>query len=176
MVARLLLENGKEGPLSEPEEPITASSQPDGAEPDPAADRPSASTQPSLTPNAVAAAGWPGPIGKPRGVFFVILISIVTIGIYHLYWVYKVFDELKQHTGNGIGGVLGLVIALVINPVNWFVMPSEIGKMYRGDGRSAPMTGWTGLWIILPIAGWFVWTVKVQGALNRYWESKGQPT
>jgi hypothetical protein len=182
MVARSLLENGKEGPLSEPEEPITASSEPGAAQPDAAADRPSASTQspsmiePSPTANAVASAGWPGPIGKPRSVFFVILISIVTIGIYHLYWIYKVFDELKQHTGNGIGGVLGLVIALVINPVNWFVMPSEIGNMYRGDGRSAPITGWTGLWIILPIAGWFVWTVKVQGALNRYWESKQQAT
>jgi hypothetical protein len=114
-----------------------------------------------------------GPIGKPRGVLFVILITLVTFGIYHLYWVYKVFDELKQHTGTGIGGVLGLVIAIVISPVNYFVMPSEIGSMYRGDGRIAPMTGWTGLWIILPIVGWFVWMVKVQRALNRYWESKG---
>lgn len=25
------------------------------------------------------------------------------------------------------------------------------------------MTGWTGLWILLPIVGWFVWTVKTQG-------------
>ena len=113
-----------------------------------------------------------GPIGKPRGVLFVILITIVTFGIYHLYWVFKVFDELKQHTGEGIGGVLGLVIAIVIAPVIYFVLPSEIGKMYRGDGRGAPMTGWTGLWILLPIIGWFVWIVKVQRALNRYWESK----
>ena len=113
-----------------------------------------------------------GPIGKPRGVLFVILVTIVTLGIYHLYWVFKVFDELKQHTGEGIGGILGLVIAIVIAPVNYFVLPSEIGKMYRGDSRSAPMTGWTGLWILLPIVGWFVWIVKVQRALNRYWGSK----
>lgn len=119
------------------------------------------------------AAGWHGPIGRPRGVLFVILVSIVTFGIYHLYWVYKVFEELKRHTGNGIGGVLGLVIAIVISPVNYFVMPSEIGSMYRGDGRAAPMTGWTGLWFILPIVGWLVWIVKVQRALNNYWESKG---
>jgi hypothetical protein len=58
--------------------------------------------------------------------------------------------------------------------VNYFVIPSEVGKMYRGDGRAAPMSGWTGLWIILPIVGWVVWIVKVQGALNRYWESTGQ--
>ena len=121
----------------------------------------------------MAPSGWPGPLGRPRGVFFVIVISLITLGIYHLYWVYKVFEEMKQHTRTGIGGVLGLVIALVFNPVNWFVLPSEVGNMYRGDGRPKPMTGWTGLWILLPLIGWFVWTVKVQNALNAYWESKG---
>src|SRR4051812_3149366 len=120
----------------------------------------------------VAAAGT-GRLGKPRGIVFVIVISIITLGIYHLYWTYKVFDEMKRHTGDGIGGVLGLVIGIVINFVNSFVLPSEIGRMYVRDGRAAPMTGWTGLWILLPIIGWFVWIVKVQGALNRYWESKG---
>lgn len=102
-----------------------------------------------------------------------ILISLITFGIYHLYWIFKVFDELKQHTGQGIGGILGLVIALVVGPVDWFVLPSEVGNMYAGDGRPKPMTGWTGLWVLLPIVGWFVWIVKIQNALNRYWESKG---
>jgi hypothetical protein len=105
-------------------------------------------------------------------VAFVIVLSIITFGIYHLYWYYKGFEEMKRHTGNGIGGILGLLIAFVFTPINWFVMPSEVGSMYRGDGREAPMTGWTGLWMFLPIVGWFVWTIKIQGALNRYWESK----
>jgi uncharacterized protein DUF4234 len=113
-----------------------------------------------------------GPIGQPRGIGFVILLSIVTFGIYHLYWVYKNFEEMKRHTGEGIGGVLGLVIAILLGVVIWFVLPSEVGRMYRDDGREGPMTGWTGLWLLLPIVGWFVWTIKIQGALNRYWESK----
>jgi hypothetical protein len=113
-----------------------------------------------------------GPIGQPRGIGFVILVSIVTFGIYHFYWVYKNFDEMQRHTGEGIGGVLALVIALLLHVVIWFVLPSEVGRMYRDDGREGPMTGWTGLWLLLPIVGWFVWTIKIQGALNRYWESK----
>jgi len=120
-----------------------------------------------------AATGIQGPPGRPRGILFVIVLSIVTLGIYHLYWTFKVFDELKQHTGEGIGGVLALVIAIVFGIINAFVLPSEIGKMYVRDGRTAPMTGWTGLWLLLPLVGWFVWIVKVQGAMNRYWESKG---
>jgi hypothetical protein len=117
-----------------------------------------------------------GPLGKQRGTVFVILVSIVTLGIYYLYWVYKTQEEVKQHSGQGIGGVLGLVIALVIGVVTPFVIPSEIGKMYEQDGRTSPVTGWTGLWATLGaliLIGPIVWFVKIQRALNRYWESKG---
>jgi hypothetical protein len=147
--------------LNEPEQPTTESEAP--------APQPDAVARPPLP--AMQAAS-PGPVGNPRGVLFVIVLSIITFGIYHLYWYYKSFEEMKRHTGNGIGGILGLLIAVVFNPINWFVMPSEVGSMYRGDGRQAPMTGWTGLWILLPIVGWFVWTVRVQRALNHYWKSK----
>jgi hypothetical protein len=148
--------------LSETEEPTSAGSGTPAPEPD-------AVTRSDVP---VRASLGQGPIGRPRGVAFVIVLSIVTIGIYHLYWIYTNFEEMKRHTDQGIGGVLGLVIAIVIHPVNWFVMPSEVGRLYRDDGRTAPMTGWTGLWMIVPIIGWFVWTIKIQNALNRYWESK----
>lgn len=113
-----------------------------------------------------------GPLGQPRGIGFGILLAIVTLGIYTLYWVFKTQEEVKEHSSIGVGGVLGLVIWIVVSPVTWFLIPSEVGKMYRADGREAPFTGWTGLWLLLPIVGMFVWFIKVQGALNRYWESK----
>jgi hypothetical protein len=86
--------------------------------------------------------------------------------------VFKTQEEVKEHSSIGVGGVLGLVIYILISPITWFLIPSEVGKMYRADGREAPFTGWTGLWLLLPIVGMFVWFIKVQGALNRYWESK----
>jgi Na+/proline symporter len=115
-----------------------------------------------------------GPLGQRRGILFVLLISLITIGIYTLYWAYKTHEEMKQHTGDGLGGVLGLVIWIIVNPVSAFVIPSEIGKMYNRSGRTSPVTGWTGLWLfpfgilIIPLIVWFV---KVQGALNQYWQS-----
>ena len=111
--------------------------------------------------------GNTGPLGQQRGVGFVILLTIVTLGFYSLYWVYKTQEEMKQHTGDGLGGVLGLVSA--------FVIPSEVATMYKKDGREPPFSAWTGLWLfpgaflIIPA---FVWYAKVQGALNRYWEAK----
>jgi Na+/proline symporter len=121
------------------------------------------------------ATGNTGPLGHPRGVGFVILLTIVTLGIYSLYWVYKTQEEVKQHSGDGLGGVLGLVIWIVISAVSAFVIPSEIGRMYQKDGQHAPVSGWTGLWLfpfgifLIPAIVWFV---KIQGSLNRYWEAK----
>ncbi len=126
------------------------------------------------TPAAPAQAGGnAGPIGETRSIGLSILWFILTLGIYSLYWTYKTFEEMKRHTGEGIGGVLALVIHIVVGAVIWFVAPSEVGSMYKRDGRQAPLSGWTGLWWLLPIVGWFVWFIKVQGSLNRYWESKG---
>jgi len=120
----------------------------------------------------VASAANSGPLGKERGVLFVIVISIITLGIYYLVWVYKSQEEIKEHSGQGVGGVLGLVIALVVGFITPFILPSEIRKMYEQSGRASPVSGWTGLWAtlgILILVGPIVWFVKVQGALNRYW-------
>ena len=86
-----------------------------------------------------------GPIGETRSIGLSILWFILTLGIYGIYWTYKTFEEMKRHTSQGIGGVLGVVIHLVIGVVNWFVIPSEVGQMYKRDGREAPVTGITGL-------------------------------
>ena len=116
--------------------------------------------------------GNTGPLGQQRGIGFAILLAIVTLGIYSIYWVFKTQEEVKNHSNQGVGGVLGLVIYIVVGIVTWFLVPSEVGKMYKQDGREAPFSGWTGLWLLLPIVGAFVWFIKIQGALNRYWESK----
>jgi len=33
------------------------------------------------------------------------------------------------------------VINILLSPVTWFVVPSEVGKMSQADGRTAPFTG-----------------------------------
>ncbi len=117
-----------------------------------------------------------GPLGQPRGIGFGILLYVVTLGFYGWYWVFKTQEETKQHTGEGLGGVLGLVIWILISPVSAFVIPSEVGNMYRKAGLESPVSGWTGLWLFpgaILIIPAIVWFVKIQGALNRYWEQEG---
>ena len=116
-------------------------------------------------------------LGQKRGIGFGILVFIVTLGLYGWYWAYKTQEELKLRTGDGLGGVLGLVIWILISPVSAFVIPSEIGKMVARDGKTPTVSGWTGLWLfpfgILLIPA-IVWFVKVQGALNTAWD-QGAP-
>src|SRR5574340_1460112 len=85
--------------------------------------------------------GNTGPLGRPRGVGFGILLYIVTFGFYGWYWAYHTQEEMKEHTGDGLGVVLGLVVWILISAVSAFVIPSEIGRMYRKDGQQAPMSG-----------------------------------
>jgi drug/metabolite transporter superfamily protein YnfA len=115
-------------------------------------------------------------VGQPRSTGLCILLFIVTLGFYGWYWAYKTQEEVKQHSGEGLGGVLGLVVWILASFISAFVIPSEIGKMYAQEGQAPPVTGWTGLWLVpfgIFIVPAIVWFVKVQGALNQHWEQHG---
>jgi len=103
----------------------------------------------------------------------VILLTIITLGIYGLYWQYCAFKDLKVYSGEGIGGGLGLVLAIFIGIVNIFLMPMEIGNIYKREGKEEPVSALTGLWVLIPLVGWFIWIVKVQGRLNELWTAAG---
>jgi hypothetical protein len=113
-----------------------------------------------------------GPVGEERGIGFAIVMSIVTLGIYFIYWLYKTFAEVKHHRGEGVGGVVGILLCIIV--VGYFKLPQYVGRMYRAEGNeNPPVSGLSGLWIFVPYVGTFIWIAKVQGSLNSYWMAKG---
>jgi Domain of unknown function (DUF4234) len=103
----------------------------------------------------------------------VILLTIVTLGIWGIFWTYRTNEDLKKYNGDGIGGVLGIVIYILLSVVLMFTIPNEIKNSYERDGRQSPVRAVWGLWFLLPLIGNIIWYLKVQSALNRFWESKG---
>jgi hypothetical protein len=118
----------------------------------------------------VPASGYTGQVRSPVAV---IIFSIITLGIYTLYWYYVVFEDLKQRTNNGVGGLVGLILGLCLGIVNIFLLPAEIGNMYAQEGLEKPVTGLTGFWVLIPLVGSIIWFVKVQNAMNHRWEASG---
>ncbi|GAA4376350.1 DUF4234 domain-containing protein [Nocardioides caricicola] len=127
-------------------------------------------------PVAGYAAPAAGPVGKIRGTGACILLMIVTFGIYGIWWYFKTHDEMKRHSGEGIGGALALLLALFVGIVLPYINSSEVGKLYERRGQPSPVSGATGLWYfpgIFILVGPIVWFVKTNGALNEYWRSQG---
>jgi Domain of unknown function (DUF4234) len=114
-----------------------------------------------------------GPSGKRRSIALVILLSIVTFGIWTLVWSYQNGDELKRHRGDGLGGVLYLVITLLLAPVTMFLMAHEVEMAYRQEGKEPPITTIWGLWFLLPLIGNIIWYVRIQRSINDYWTAHG---
>jgi hypothetical protein len=103
----------------------------------------------------------------------VILLTIVTLGIWGAFWSYRTGEDLKKYNGDGFGGVLNVVIFILLSVVLMFTIPIEIKNMYERDGRQSPVTALWGLWFLLPIIGNIIWYLKMQSALNDFWLSKG---
>lgn len=114
-----------------------------------------------------------GTIGPIRNPVVVILLSLITFGIYSLYWQYAMFRDMKEYSGEGIGGGIGLLFAFLLGIVNIFLMPAEVGHLYAAEGRQQTISGLTGFWVLIPLVGWIIWVFKTQGHLNRYWEDHG---
>lgn len=130
------------------------------------------------TPAGLAPGYPPAPtdraLGKRRSVGLVILLTIVTCGIWAIVWAFQNGDELHRWSGKGLGGVVHLVVTILASPVTMFLMAGEVEQLYRDAGREPPITTIWGLWFLLPLIGNVIWYVRIQQAINDYWTAFGQ--
>jgi F0F1-type ATP synthase membrane subunit c/vacuolar-type H+-ATPase subunit K len=119
-----------------------------------------------------------GPRGQIRGTGFAIVLFIVTFGFYGWYWYYKVHQEMRDHTAQGIGGGVALLLTILFSIAMPYITSSEVGNLYARRGQQPPVTWATGLWSFpgaLILVGPIIWFVKTNAALNDYWASLGAP-
>jgi hypothetical protein len=117
-----------------------------------------------------------GPIGQVRPTGMTILLFFVTLGIWGFIYYYQTHEEMKRHTGEGIGGVIALVLAIFVGIVNPFLLSHEVGQLYSRRGQEPPVSAVTALWFfpgLLILVGPFIWFIQTNNALNEYWQSVG---
>ncbi len=110
---------------------------------------------PPVPPPGYAQPAWgysyDGPPGRVRPTGTTILLFVVTLGIYGYVYNYQVHDEMKRHSGRGIGGGIALLLTFLANIAMPFLTPNEVGNLYLRKGRPAPVKAITGLWSLIPV-------------------------
>jgi hypothetical protein len=117
-----------------------------------------------------------GPAGQVRGTGLQMLLYVVTFGIWGYFYYFVTHDEMKRHSGEGLGGVLALLINVFASIASPFLLSHEVGGLYERSGRRRPVSALTGLWFfpgIFLLVGPLIWFVLTNRALNDYWRSRG---
>jgi hypothetical protein len=117
-----------------------------------------------------------GPIGQVRSTGLTMLLFFVTLGIWGFVYYYQTQEEMKRHSGEGLGGALALVLSIFVGVVSPFFLSNEVGNLYERRGQPKPVNALTALWYfpgILILVGPFIWFVQTNNALNDYWRSLG---
>jgi len=131
---------------------------------------------PPSRPDQSATESARGPIGKPRSVGLTILVTIVTFGFWTWLWSYWNGEELQNYRRDGVGGVAFLLFTIFIFPVTFFLMANEVERMYRDAGEEPRITTMWGFWFLLPLIGNIIWYVRIQNAINEFWQARGGST
>ena len=126
-----------------------------------------------MTDTPSSADSAPRPIGKPRSTGLTILIAIITFGIWTWVWSYWNGEELKRYRPVGLGGIFYLLFTIFFSPVTMFLMGNEVEQMYREAGEEPRITTLWGLWFLLPFIGQIIWYVRMQNAINHFWQQRG---
>ena len=117
-----------------------------------------------------------GPVGRVRSTGLQILLFLVTFGIWGFVYYFQTHEEMKRHTGEGIGGVIALLLSIFVSIASPYLLSHEVGGLYERRGRPRPVSALTGLWFfpgMFLLVGPLIWFVQTNHALNDYWRSLG---
>lgn len=120
---------------------------------------------------AVQVPGGTALIGKNRNPIGVILLSLITLGIYWLVWYYKVNDEIRRHEPQvrcSPGVAVLAQFVPVANFVSHYNTATRIQQMELADGTTSAISPLV-TFLLLVFFG-IGYVVQVQSHLNAHWD------
>lgn len=104
---------------------------------------------------------------KERNSVLVVIFTILTAGIYGIYWIVSVQNGLKRKTGMGFSGggtILAMVFSFGIYGIYW---PYALGKRLHAAGASRDYSVlFLLLALFLPCLGVYAYMFLAQEAIN----------
>jgi len=114
-----------------------------------------------------------------RGFVFILILSIITCGIYWFYWFYKTNDELKQYAKLGhsplvrlLVFIFGIILLGLPSIYIYYVWLKDVADQAKKAGLSGFSPVLQTILIIIPFGSLYT-TYKVQATLNDIWDSAG---
>lgn len=136
-------------------------------------------------PDEVTLAGSPC-TAKVRNPWAVLGLTLITFGIYSLFWWYSINREMRdfgrvqaveglgEHPGLSTAAFSGLTIFTLYISLVWTVVTTtrRVRRAQRAAGHSRELNGWisAALWIFTLTIGGMVYT---QSELNKVWRAQG---
>jgi Domain of unknown function (DUF4234) len=113
-------------------------------------------------------------VGKTRNPWGVWLLSLITLGIYGLWWYYTINSELREYDDRiNVQPGIALLAAFfpITNIVSWVKSGGRIGQAQRFSGSKFRCSGLVG--ILLALIGFGI--VYYQSQINKVWDMYGNP-
>jgi Domain of unknown function (DUF4234) len=119
-------------------------------------------------------------IGKTRNPWGVWLLSLITLGIYGLYWYYMINAELRDYdqrikvepVWSLLAVVFPLITLYIATLVSWVRTGGRIGSAQQISGSRHQCSVLVG--VLLGIIGFGI--VYYQSQINKVWDQYGNPT
>jgi|SRR5581483_5293557 len=120
------------------------------------------------------------PAGKVRSPAWVLVLSIITCGIYHVYWYFATLYEMRDagHSPTGNSPWLDFLLAVVTFGLYGFYVDYRIGKeiVDMQAARGLRENDTSIMAVVLDIFGLgVVASALQQSELNRVWEGRAAP-
>lgn len=114
---------------------------------------------------------------KIRSIPVVLILTIITCGIYQFYWIYKMSDEIKTYTENyNVNPGLDLLLSILCFYPYSIYLSYRYGQNQMDAQRRAgtPVTDDTLLYVVLSIFGFFIVNqLIIQSKMNDVWRVAG---